>query len=110
MVHFGSVGGTQARPFTAEVSVLKWWHEAGSTSRLPAVAPSVGEDALPPDFARQLARLIAPGEEDAVSAVLSDALLLDDPQLGSFLERFAARVRDSAALLTGAELRGLLSG
>lgn len=103
-------GDTQGQPITAGSLPLKRWHEAGSTSRLPAVAPSVGKDALPPDFAGQLARLIAPGEEEAVSAVLSDALLLDDLRLGSFLERFAARVQSSAALLTGAELRGLLSG
>lgn len=77
---------------------------------LPAVAPSVGKEALPPDFASRLAPLIAPGEHEAVSAVLRDAILLDDERLGSFLERFAARVQSSPVLITGAELGALLAG
>jgi hypothetical protein len=60
------------------------------------------------DFAAQLARLVAPGEEDGVAEVIAEAARLDDRLLGEFLDRFAVRVRRSSAGLTAAELHDLL--
>lgn len=63
---------------------------------------------LPDDFAAELARLLAPGEADAAAEVIAQAARLDDRGLGEFLDRFAQRVRSSAAPITAAELSGLL--
>ncbi len=63
---------------------------------------------LPDDFAAQLARLLAPGESAAAAAVIAEAAGLDDERLARFLERFAARVRRSAAPITATELRSML--
>jgi hypothetical protein len=59
---------------------------------------------LPPDFAESLARVVAPGEHEAVAEVIEAATRLDDKGLRIFLERFAARVRSSPAPVTHDEL------
>ena len=64
--------------------------------------------AFPDDFASKLASLLAPGEADAAAEVIAQAVRLDDQRLGEFLDRFANRVRRSAAPITAAELRELL--
>jgi hypothetical protein len=66
------------------------------------------DKALPPDFARQLAELIAPGEQAAVATVLFEASRLEDEKLARFLRSLAARVKQSPALLTEAEILSLL--
>src|ERR1700730_3696288 len=73
--------------------------------------PSTGRPggALPHDFAAQLNAILAPGQEDAVAAVIGDAARLDDERLGTFLEAFAARVSGSSKGVTAAELDRLLS-
>lgn len=64
---------------------------------------------LPPGFAAQLSRLIAPGDADAAGRALREAAEFDDARLAAFLERLAARIRRSSDLLTAAELRRLLA-
>lgn len=64
--------------------------------------------ALPADFARQLAEILEPGEEQAAAEVIQAAVRLDDTRLGTFLEQLAERVRASARPITGAELRAML--
>jgi len=63
---------------------------------------------LPPGFARQLAQVLAPGEEGAAAEVIQAAIRLDDARLGNFLELLAERVRSSARPITRAELRDFL--
>ncbi len=63
---------------------------------------------LPPDFARQIMEVLAPGEEGAAAEVIEAAISLDDARLGIFLSLRAERVRTSSRRITGAELRGLL--
>ena len=63
---------------------------------------------LPPDFARRIMEVLAPGEEGAAADVIEAAINLDDARLGSFLALLAARVRSSSKRITAAELRALL--
>jgi uroporphyrinogen-III synthase len=63
---------------------------------------------LPDGFAEQLARVLAPEDREAGAAVLVRAAELDDDRLAEFLEALTARVRESEAPLTAAELKGLL--
>lgn len=63
---------------------------------------------LPPDFARQLAEVLEPGEEAAAAQVLEAAIRLDDVRLGHFLDLLAERVRSSPRKITPGELRGFL--
>ena len=63
---------------------------------------------LPPDFARQLAEILEPGDEHVAAQVLQAAIRLDDARLGSFLDMLADRVRSSGSPITGAELQGFL--
>ena len=63
---------------------------------------------LPADFAESLARVIDPRDRKAVAEVIEAATRLDDDRLRVFLERFAARVRSSAAPITHDELRQIL--
>jgi hypothetical protein len=65
-------------------------------------------DQLPPDFAETLARVVEPGHEAAVAEVIEAATRLDDDGLRTFLEKFAARVRDSPAPVRREELRQFL--
>ena len=65
-------------------------------------------DALPPGFARQLARVLAPGDEGAAAKVIQAATRLDDDQLADFLSRIAERIRSSARPVTRLELREFL--
>ena len=61
-------------------------------------------DQLPADFAETLARVVEPGQEEAVASVIEAATQLDDDGLRVFLKRFATRVRSSPAPVTGDEL------
>jgi hypothetical protein len=71
--------------------------------------PTLGVmEPLPPDFARQLAQVLEPGDEGAAAEVIQAAIRLDDVRLGRFLEMLAERVRSSALPITRAELRGFL--
>ena len=63
---------------------------------------------LPADFAESLARLVDPRDRSAVAGVIEAATRLDDEGLRVFLDRFAARVRASAAPITHDELRQFL--
>jgi hypothetical protein len=63
---------------------------------------------LPPDFARHIVEVLAPGEEGAAAEVIEAAINLDDARLGTFLSLLAERVRTTSRRITGAELRGLL--
>ncbi|HXC76366.1 MAG TPA: hypothetical protein VNU19_04880 [Candidatus Acidoferrum sp.] len=63
---------------------------------------------LPPDFAKDLARVIEPGKESAVAKIISTAALLNDEELRIFLEQFATRVRASPKRVTPQELAQLL--
>ena len=63
---------------------------------------------LPPDFARQLAEVLQPGDEAAAAEVIQAAIRLDDVRLGNFLALLAERVRSSALPIKGAELRVFL--
>jgi hypothetical protein len=64
---------------------------------------------LPPDFARQLAQVLEPGDEGAAAEVIEAATRLDDERLGKFLAMLAHRVRTSARPITRAEMRNFLS-
>jgi hypothetical protein len=72
---------------------------------LPTLA---GMEPLPPDFAKQLALVIAPGDEGAAAEVIQAATRLDDERLGDFLNMLAERIRASAAPITRTELRTFL--
>ena len=63
---------------------------------------------LPADFAESLARVVDPRDRNAVAGVIEAATRLDDEGLRVFLDRFAARVRASAAPITYDELRQFL--
>jgi hypothetical protein len=63
---------------------------------------------LPEEFAETLARVLAPGQDEAAANVIEAATLLDDVGLRRFLELFAARIRASTALVTYEELHGFL--
>jgi hypothetical protein len=60
---------------------------------------------LPPDFARQLAEVLKPGDEGAAAEVIEAAIRLDDERLGNFLAMVAERVRSSARPINRAELQ-----
>jgi hypothetical protein len=64
-----------------------------------------GMDPLPPDFARQLAEVLKPGDEGAAAQVIEAAIRLDDERLGNFLAMLAERVRSSARPINRAELQ-----
>ena len=55
-----------------------------------------------------LANVVEPGSHQVAAEVIQAATSLDDAQLRVFLRRFAARVRESAAPVTGEELRVFL--
>ncbi len=61
-------------------------------------------DQLPADFAETLARVLEPGHEKRVAQIIEAATLLDDEGLQVFLERFAARVRESPTPIKPEEL------
>jgi hypothetical protein len=63
---------------------------------------------LPPDFADDLAKVLEPADRGEAAAIIAAASRLDDENLRTFLELFAQRVRESAALITHGELQGLL--
>lgn len=67
-----------------------------------------GMEPLPPGFARQIAQVVAPGDEGAAAEVIEAATRLDDVRLGNFLELLAERVRSSAQPITRAELQDFL--
>lgn len=60
---------------------------------------------LPDGFADELARVIEPGEHDAVAEIIEAATMLDDVGLRRFLRLFAARIRNSGAPVRAEELR-----
>lgn len=62
----------------------------------------------PDDFAETLARVLEPRDRSAVAEIITDATSLDDERLTVFLRLFADRVSDSAAPVTGRELRSML--
>ncbi|MEA2657387.1 MAG: hypothetical protein QOI23_2752 [Chloroflexota bacterium] len=63
---------------------------------------------LPPDFADMLARIVEPAHQADVAGIIESATQLDDDGLRKFLQKFADRVRASAAPLTREELHSLL--
>jgi hypothetical protein len=63
---------------------------------------------LPTDFAQELAHVLDPADRGAAADIIKAAIALDDEGLGTFLELFAQRVRESAAPITHAELEGFL--
>lgn len=63
---------------------------------------------LPPDFAKQLLKVLEPGGEGAAAEVIGQAIHLDDARLGKFLGLLADRIRSSAKPITESELRALL--
>ena len=65
---------------------------------------------LPPGFAEQLERVLAPGDSPAAAAVITEALGLPDEALGEFLEALAVRVASSERPVSALELRELLAG
>jgi hypothetical protein len=64
---------------------------------------------LPPDFAEDLAQVLDPADRGAAADIIKAASALDDEGLRTFLELFARRVRESAAPITHAELKGFLA-
>lgn len=64
--------------------------------------------ALPADFARQLAEILRPGDEQDAAQVIQAAIRLDDVRLANFLDLLAERVRSSARPISGSELREFL--
>lgn len=64
--------------------------------------------ALPADFARQLAEILKPGDEQAAAQVIEAAIRLDDARLAHFLDLLAERVRSSGRPISGSELREFL--
>lgn len=68
--------------------------------------PTLGAmEPLPPDFARQLAEVLEPGDEGAAAEVIEAAIRLDDERLGNFLAMLAERIRVSARPINREELR-----
>jgi hypothetical protein len=65
-------------------------------------------DQLPADFAEMLASVLEPGQEKRIAEIIEAATRLDDDALRIFLERFAARVRESAAPVKAEELLSFL--
>jgi hypothetical protein len=63
---------------------------------------------LPPDFAEDLEKVLEPAHRGEAAAIIAAASSLDDENLRTFLELFAQRVRESAALITRGELQGIL--
>jgi hypothetical protein len=63
---------------------------------------------LPEDFADTLAKVLAPGHEEAAAGVIEAATQLDDDGLRRFLELFAARIRASGAPVRYEEVHGFL--
>ena len=63
---------------------------------------------LPLDFAELLARVLEPGQEKQVGEIIEAATGLDDEALRQFLERFAARVRQSPEAIKAYELLSYL--
>jgi hypothetical protein len=59
---------------------------------------------LPADFDESLARVVDPRDHKALAGIIEAATMLDDEGLRVFLDRFAARVRSSAAPITHDEL------
>jgi hypothetical protein len=59
---------------------------------------------LPPDFAEMLAGIVEPADQADVAGIIESATRLDDDGLRKFLQRFADRVRSSAAPITREEL------
>jgi hypothetical protein len=64
---------------------------------------------LPPEFAEQLAEVLEPEQRGAAASIIRAATELDDDALRIFLDLFAKRVRESADLVTHAELQGFLA-
>jgi hypothetical protein len=60
---------------------------------------------LPADFAEMLARIVEPAHQADVAEIIESAARLDDDGLREFLQKFADRVRSSAAPITREELR-----
>jgi hypothetical protein len=63
---------------------------------------------LPADFADMLARIVEPGHQADIAAIIESATQLDDDGLRIFLQKFAERVRSSAAPVRREELRVFL--
>ena len=63
---------------------------------------------LPTDFAEELAHVLDPADRGAAAGIIKAAIALDDEGLGTFLELFAQRVRESGVPITHAELEGFL--
>ena len=61
-------------------------------------------DHLPDDFAESLAQVFEPGQEKRIAEIIEAATHLDDEALRIFLERVAARVRESATPIQPEEL------
>ena len=63
---------------------------------------------LPSDFADMLSRIIEPGHQADSSEIIESATRLDDDGLRKFLQKFADRVRASAAPVRREELQSFL--
>jgi hypothetical protein len=63
---------------------------------------------LPADFAEMLARIVEPAHQADVAEIIDAAAQLDDEGLRKFLQKFADRVRSTAAPITREELRSFL--
>jgi hypothetical protein len=63
---------------------------------------------LPADFAEMLSRIIEPSHQSDISEIIESATRLDDDGLRKFLEKFADRVRSSAAPVRREELQSFL--
>ena len=59
---------------------------------------------LPADFADMLARIVEPAHQADVADIIESAAQLDDDSLRKFLQKFAERVRSSAAPVRREEL------
>jgi hypothetical protein len=63
---------------------------------------------LPSDFAEDLAQVLEPSHRGLAAGIIEAAGALDDEGLGTFLELFAQRVRESGEPITHAEMQGFL--
>jgi hypothetical protein len=63
---------------------------------------------LPADFAEMLARIVEPAHQTDVAEIIESATRLDDDGLRKFLQKFADRVRASAAPVRREELQSFL--
>lgn len=63
---------------------------------------------LPADFADMLARIVEPAHQADIAEIIESATRLDDDGLTKFLQKFAERVRSSAAPVRREELRVFL--